>query len=204
MSTQRIEHAVQGYTYQRPKKARADVDFPLGPEQSKKRQEDAADSDGDVRGHVQALLAQVPGNTKNWIAFADVVAHHEALQAQWNREVDNDLSDLGVNTQVPFRMIFDPAGTVTVAGDHPDKDMIERYFSTNPARVRELGDILKFGRLASAAENMLASSEMGQPLKIEAMAWWYSSNMDTSSLFSGGGMLFGAGGTVYRGLDLRV
>jgi len=36
------------------------------------------------------------------------------------------------------------------------------------------------------------------------MAWWYQSNMDTATLFTGGGIVFGMGSSAYKGLDIRV
>ncbi|MBG0790796.1 MAG: hypothetical protein H0S80_09890 [Desulfovibrionaceae bacterium] len=204
MSTQRIEQTVQGYTYQRPKKAHDDAEFPLGPEQSKTRQEGEGGSGDTARGRIRSLLNRVDGETGGAISFADVVAYHEAAQSGWNGEVGADLEELGVNVDVPFRLMYDPAGAVAVVGDHPGGEMIDSYFTANPGRVRELGDILHLGRLASAAETRLGRGEMEQPMAVGAMTEWYAANMDPAALFSGGGVLVGAGGTVYRGLDLRV
>lgn len=202
MSTQRIEQTVQEYTYQRPKRTREDVEFSLGPETSKSRQEDGADSRGSARGHILSLLRQVEG--EGTLSFADVIAHHEAAQSRWNSDVGDDLAELGVNVDTVFRLMYDPAGVVTVAGGHPDQEMIDSYFTANPGRVREFGDILQYGKLASAAETRLDKSGMEQPLGAEAMTEWYASNVDPATLSGGGGMLFGAGGTVYKGLDIRV
>lgn len=204
MSTQRIEHTVQGYTYKRPQRTNEDAEFPLGPEQSKSRQEETPDSRDGVRGVIRSLLDQVPGKEEDRHSFKEIVEHHESMQRAWNEEVGHDLEALGVDISTPFRLMYDPAGAVTVAGDHPGKEMINAYFTTNPGRVEELGDILQVGKLASAAEARLAPQEMEQSLQTEAMAWWYSANMDTSTLFSGGGLLFGTGGTVYKGIDIRV
>ena len=204
MSTQRIEHTVQGYTYQRPKRTREDVEFPLGPEQSKSRQDEGADSREAARGCILGLLRKVEADAEGDLSFADVVAHHEAVQSQWNGEVGDDLAELGVNTDVPFRIMYDPAGGVTVVGDHPDREMIDRYFVANPARVREFGEIFRYGRLASATEARLGPGEMEQTPGVEAMASWYAANMDTASLSGGGGIVVGGGGTVYKGLDIRV
>ncbi|BDQ33330.1 hypothetical protein [Pseudodesulfovibrio portus] len=204
MSTQRIEHTVQEYTYKRPKRAREDVEFPLAPETSKSRQEDGTDSRDATRGRILALLRQVEGEGQGSLSFADVIAHHEAVQSRWNSEVGEDLAELGVNVDAVFRLMYDPAGVVTVAGGHSDQEMIDSYFIANPGKVRELGEILQYGRLASAAGTGLNRNELEQPRSAEAMTEWYASNVNPASLSGGGGMLFGAGGTVYRGLDIRV
>ena len=91
-----------------------------------------------------------------------------------------------------------------MAGDHGSREMITAYFATNPERALELGEVLQFGKLAGVAEGKLTPQDMSQTLQTEAMAWWYSSNMDTGSLFSGGGVLFGTSGVAYKGLDIRV
>lgn len=204
MSTQRIEHTVQGHTYQRPKRTREDVDFSLGPEQSKSRQDDGADSRETARGCILSLLRKVEADTGGELSFADVIAHHEAVQSRWNGEVGDDLAELGVNTDVPFRIMHDPAGGVTVVGEHPGREMIDRYFVANPALVREFGEILQYGRLASAAEARLSPGEMEQTPGVGAMAGWFVTNMDTASLSGEGGIVVGGGGTVYKGLDIRV
>nr|WP_287410612.1 hypothetical protein [Pseudodesulfovibrio sp.] len=204
MSTQPIEQTVQGYTYKRPKRTQGEADFSLGPEQSKKRQETDADTQGSVRDHIRALLSKVADVGDDRVSFKAVSDYHDALQSGWNRDVSDDLADLGVNVSAPFRLSYDPAGGVTVAGDHPHREMINAYFSTNPARVNELGEILQFGKLAGVAESRLSPQDMEQTLQTEAMAWWYASNMNTTSLFTGGGMMFGAGGVAYKGLDIHV
>lgn len=204
MSTQRIEQTVQGYTYQRPKKAREDVEFPLAPEQSKTRQDGDSGSGDGARGRIRSLLDRVEGDRDGAASFADVIACHESLQSGWNAAVGEDLAELGVNVGVPFRLMYDPAGVVSVAGDHPDREMIESYFTANPGRVRELGDILQLGRLASTAETRLSRAELDRPMAAGAMTEWYAANLSPGTLFSGGGVLVGAGGTVYRGLDIRV
>lgn len=204
MSTQRIEQTVQGYTYQRPKKAREDVDFPLGTEQSKSRQDQGDGARDLARGQILSLLNRVDGATGGGLSFADVIAHHEAVQSRWTGEVAGELAELGVNVDTSFSLMYDPAGMVTAAGGHPDSEMINSYFVANPGRVGELGDILQYGKLASVAEAQLSQSEKDQAVSVEAMAGWYAGNMDIASLSSGGGMPFGAGGTVYKGLDIRV
>nr|WP_321513912.1 hypothetical protein [uncultured Pseudodesulfovibrio sp.] len=204
MSTQPIEQTVQGYTYKKPKRAQDDAEFLLGPEQSKKRQENTVETRGDVRNYIRGLLSQVESGDDGRLSFRDVVDHHALIQSSWNNAVKNELGQLGVDTLSPFRLMYDPAGAVTVVGDYGDREMIDRYFSTNPGRVREMGDIIQFGRLASTAESRLSVQDMDQTLQTEAMAWWYSSNMDTTTLFAGGGTVFGAGNTPYKGLDILV
>jgi len=153
---------------------------------------------------IQAILNRIPAGDDNRLSFKDVVDHHDTLQSTWNREVSDDLSNLGVAVSSPFRLMYDPAGAATVAGEHRDKEMINAYFTTNPSRVNELGESIRLGKLASGAQDRLSPNEMEQTLPPDAMAWWYVTNVDTSTLYTGGGLLFGAGGGVYKGVDIRV
>jgi hypothetical protein len=45
---------------------------------------------------------------------------------------------------------------------------------------------------------------MGQELDIEAMGWWFRTNMKSGTLLAGGGMVVGNGKVQYRGLDILV
>ncbi|RWU02440.1 hypothetical protein DWB63_16155 [Pseudodesulfovibrio sp. S3] len=178
--------------------------FPLNAEQSKNCQAEIPESGAGVRAYIRDLLSGVVSGSDDRLSFTEVVDHHSSLQSDWNREVEADLGELGVDTSTPFRLLYDPAGAALVVGDHPDKEMINAYFTANPGRVRELGETLQFGSLASTAQSKLTPADMDQPLHTEAMAWWYTANMDAHTLFSGGGVVFGAGGTAYRALDIRV
>jgi hypothetical protein len=204
MATQPIEHAVQGYTYRRPGKAASDSEFALGPEQSKTRRDDAPASGSVLRGYLRDLLSTAVPDDGAQLTFADVEARHTELLETWNDEVKADLEALGVDTATVFRLLYDPAGSATVTGDHPDKDMINAYFAANPERVRQLGQTLQFGKLAAAARNSLSDRDMTRPLSPDAMAWWYSTNMNSQTLFSPGGVVVGAGTAPYKGLDIRV
>ncbi|WP_338667561.1 hypothetical protein [Pseudodesulfovibrio methanolicus] len=203
MATQPIEQAVQGYTYRRPGKAASDSEFPLGPEQSKNRREDAP-SGSVLRGYLRDLLSAAFPDETAQLTFADVEVRHGELLETWNDEVKDDLESLGADTATVFRLLYDPAGSVAVAGEHPDKDMINAYFTANPDRVRQLGRALQFGKLAAAARNNLSERDMTRPLSTDAMAWWYSTNMTSHSLFAPGGVVVGAGAAPYKGLDIRV
>jgi hypothetical protein len=204
MATQPIEQAVQGYTYKRPRKSASDSEFPLGPEQSKTRRDGAAAAGSVLRGYLRDLLSTAVPDDGAQLTFADVETRHAELLETWNDEVKTDLETLGVDTSTVFRLLYDPAGSATVAGEHPDKDMINAYFAANPERVRQLGQALQFGKLAAAARNSLSDRDMARPLSTDAMAWWYSTNMNSQSLFASGGIVVGAGVVPYKGLDIRV
>ena len=205
MPTQPIEHKVYSYAYKQPKRPQGDVDFPLAPEQSKKRHEAVPDSRGAVWNSIQNILSEIPKRDGNRLSFQDIIDYRNAMETEWDQAVDGDLKGLGVDMSVKFRLRHDAsADDVTASTDHPDKARIDAYFVANPDRANEFRTIIQLGKLANVAENKLSPQDMGQTLQVEAMAWWYQSNMDTTSLFGGGGVIFGAGGSAYKGLDIRV
>lgn len=204
MPTQPIEQTLQGYTYKRPKRTSSDAGFSLAPEESKSRRAEQPRSGSVLRGYLRDLLAEAVPPGEDRLSFTDVENHHADRLSAWNNEVKAELAGLGVDTSVPFRLLHDPTGTASVTEDHPDSAMINAYFAANPDRVAELGKTLQYGKLAATARNRLSNSDMDRPLTTEAMAWWYSTNMDSSQLFTNTGTVVGAGDTPYKGLDIRV
>lgn len=205
MATQPIEHKVYSYTYKKPRRPQEDVDFPLGPEQSKKRQDDAPQTGSGVRGHIRALLANVPRRDDGRLSFKDVADYRDAVEAGWDRSVNAALTGLGVDVSRPFRLMTDPStGAVTAGSDHPDKGRIDNYFASNQDKAEEFTRIIQLGKLVDTSDKRLTPDEMEQTLPLDAMAWWYQTNMDNGALFKGGGVVFGAGGSAYKSLDIRV
>ena len=205
MPTQPIEHKGYNYNYAPTRKPREDVDFPLGPEQSKKRQETGVETRAGVRDRIRTLLADVPRGEGNKVSFRNIAEYRDSLEKDWDALVSHDLAALGVDMSVKFRLMHDGVtGDVLADGDHPDKGKIDQYFASNPDMARDFGRIVQLGKLVDVAERKLTPQEMGQTLDTEAMAWWYQSNMDTASLFTGGGIVFGMGSFAYKGLGIRV
>lgn len=204
MTTQPIEHTGYGYTYRKPRKQQGDVDFPLGPEQSKKRQETADSTGPSSRDRIRRLLAEIPTSENNTLTFQSVVEYRDRIEKDWEARVSGELAAFGVDTSTKFRLVYDPAtGTVEANGDHPDKAKIDQYFVANPDAADEFKTIMQLGKLTDAARQRLSPQEMETSLSPEAMAWWFDTNMDAASLFSGGGTVFGVG-SAYKGLDIRV
>lgn len=205
MPTQRIEHNVYSYSQKQPRRPQSDADFPLAPESSKKRHGDVTDSSAAVRDRIQIILSDVPKRDGKTLSFQDVVDYRDTIETEWDRGIGDDLKELGVDMTASFRLMHDASsGKVRAIGDHPDKAKIDGYFESNPERADEFRIILQLGKLASVAQGKLTPKDMNQTLQIEAMAWWYQANMDTASLFQGGGVVFGAGGSAYKGLDIHV
>lgn len=205
MSTQPIGHKAYNYTYRKPQKAQEDVDFPLGPEQSKKRQETVGAPSASARDRIQVLLAEIPRRDGNKLSFLDVKKFRDSLEKDWDARVFGDLSSMGVDMNRKFRLTDDPlSGEVAANGDHPDKAKIDQYFYSNSDVADDFKSLLQLGKLVDAADRKLAPQELETQLSPEAMAWWFDSNIESASLFSGGGIIFGMGSSAYKGLDIRV
>jgi len=203
--TQPIEHKAYGFINTQARRTRSDAEFSLDLDQSINRQEEAAAPSASARNFIETLLSEVPAGEDGRISFYDVVAYKGALESQWDSEINDGLARLGVDMSRPFRLMIDPSsGKVTAGSDHPDKARIDAYFAANHDKETDFRKIVQFGKLADHAQNSLSDSEMEERLVPQAMAWWYRNNMDTSSLFTGGGVIFGSGGSSYKGLDIRV
>lgn len=205
MSTQPIEHTGYGYSFKQTRKAQEDVDFPLGPELSKKRQEIPAEPRTTVRDHIRTLLEDVPKQDGSRLSFNDIADYRDSLKQDWDAVVTSELSGLGVDLGQKFGLMLDPTtDRVTVSDDHPDAMKIDQYFESNPEMGHDFETVLQLGKLVDVAERKLSPQQMDQTLETEAMAWWYQSNMDTATLFTGGGVVFGMGSSAYKGVDIHV
>lgn len=169
MSTQPIGHKGYGYTLKQSRKPREDVDFPLGPEQSKKRQDESGEQRGDgLRARIRALLADVSTDGGSGISFQDILDHREMLERDWGDRMERDLRGLGVDMTRVFRLVNDPAaGSVTAGADHPDKMKIDQYFASNSEMVEDFERVLQLGKLSDTALRKLTVDEMGQELSVE-------------------------------------
>lgn len=205
MSTQPIEHKGYGYTFKQTRRPQEDVDFPLGPDSSKKRQDEPVEPRATVRDHIRTLLADIPRKDGNRLSFNDIVNFRDSMEKDWDAVVASDLKGLGVDMSQKIRLMHDPAtGSVTSGSDHADKMKVDQYFASNPDMADDFETILQLGKLVDVAQRKLTPEQMDQTLDGEAMGWWYQSNMDTATLFTGGGIVFGMGSSAYKGLDIRV
>lgn len=205
MSTQPIGHKEYSFTYRKPKKTYEDAEFSLQPEQSNNRQVTEESTSVSGRDRIRAILSDIPLRGGEKLSFYDVKSYRDSLEKDWDARVAGDLATIGVDTDRKFRLTLDPAvGSVVASGDHPDKSKIDMYFQTDTDAADDFESILQLGKLVDVAERKLSPTDMETELTPEAMSWWFDSNMDSSSLFTGGGIVFGVTGSSYQGLDIRV
>lgn len=204
MATQPIEQTGYEYSQLQSQKTHRDAGFSLETDQSKSRQPDV--SDGCVACDTLAsIVREVERANDGALSFNHLAAHRDELEAKWDREVRSDLFSIGVDLTTPFRLVHDAASdSVTASSDHPDTLRIDQYFMGNQQKALDFKKRLTLDKLVDVAQRTLSTEEMDTPMDEESMVGWFRSHMDTASLFSGGGIIFGRGRSAYRGLDLRV
>jgi len=161
---------------------------------------------GTIRRHVQELLADVPrqGNT---LTFADVAAYREQRLEEFQDFVRQGLKGLGVDLSKDLDLHYDANTGKVLAGNHPDKALVERFFEASPELVQEYAQLLQLTKLTESAETKLSPSEMRLRIQSEMMSAWFGENAGDD--FFGGSLamsLVGIQGLAkaYTGLNLRI
>ena len=156
---------------------------------------------------IKSYLDKIPKGEDNTLSFSEVDDYRSKMEAKWDIQVTADLEALGVDVTKQLPLSYDAAtGKVTVAKDHPDKEIIDKYFEDNPDKVEEFKTIIQLGKLTqtASASTQLSPTQYRQSLQLQSLSWWFADNSNPSDWFSGGGLLFGQGQTAYTGLNLQV
>lgn len=162
-------------------------------------------SKSEIRSQIDALLANIPKGDDGKLSFEDIDTYRETLETEWDDAVKADLAKLGVNVDEELPLTWDPAtGKVICSDGYPDKDIIDRYFVSNPDKIDEFERIIKLGKMTSTHSQKLSASEMRQSIQQQSMSWWYEDNTDPTSWFSGGGTMLGSTMATYKGLNITV
>ncbi|MFH1914859.1 MAG: hypothetical protein ABIK45_11355 [Pseudomonadota bacterium] len=208
MSTQSIDSAGYGYSYQQLLKARQDA------EAAEKAQAQLSGGTASASGsamsqareYVESLLADIPKSNGTKLTFQDVFDYRDSRNKAWSEQFEADMKALGVDTSIDIKLSLDAAtGAVTAQKNHPDKAIIDKYFIDNPEMAEQFGEGVQLSKLTGLAERKLTNAELRQQLSLQSMSIWFEANASASSMFSGGGMVLGQqGAATYTGLDLRV
>lgn len=169
------------------------------------KEEAAKEGSTSVETDILSYLAKIPKGDDNRLSFEDVDNYRSELEKKWDVEVMADLEKLGVDITQQFPLTYDPdTGKVTVSGEHPDKETIDKYFEDNPDKVDQFHDIIQLGKLTNVANSKLSQDQLTQNLQMNTLAWWYADNTDPGSWFQTGGMVARQGQSAYTGLNLTV
>lgn len=101
-----------------------------------------------------------------------------------------DIESLTNTDDVKFQLTFDKKGKPVVVSNHPDKDLIQQYFDTNPDAVKKFQQLDSVNHVDQARKaQKLDVSQMRKRIQLESMSTWFTSTGGgTSSImdFTGG------------------
>ncbi|WP_319471493.1 hypothetical protein [uncultured Pseudodesulfovibrio sp.] len=158
-----------------------------------------------IRAQIDDLLKDVPKGTDGKLSFKDIDDYREKLGKEWDESVKADLEKLGVDVEKEFPLSWDTkTGKLTVSKEHPDKEVIDKYFESNPEKVEEFQKIVQLGKMTRTHEQKLTPQQLQKSIQQESVAWWYEDNSDPTSWFQGGGRLMSNTQAAYSGLNLKV
>lgn len=123
----------------------------------------AGDSFGQALSTAGAALASsgaaVDPTSEPLIHLEDMRRAAELSLAEFKRMLRQALADAGVDTSQPIRLESDGHGGITLVGDHPDRDKIEKIFEESPDLVARFSAIAKRFTDVRNAENGPQSSQ---------------------------------------------
>ena len=158
-----------------------------------------------IQDRINEILADVPRSGSK-LSFDDVLAYRDQLKEELETTVREDMEKLGVDVDTDIQLAYDSAsGQVVCTNDHPDKDVINRYFQANPEVCEDYVTALQLSRLAEPAETQLSPTQLRAQLQAQTVSFWMAENSDAST-FTGslGSLMDGQGITAYAGVNLSV
>ncbi|PTN35582.1 hypothetical protein [Desulfonatronum sp. SC1] len=208
MSTQMIDSAVYGYSWQQA------ANFGQASEASQQTRTQTQQSGASfrqtslasqVRGQIESLLADIPRSIDNKLTFQDVIDYKSSQEKEWSERFKADMAAFEVNMTTSLSLRLDSStGLIKANENHPDKAVVDQYFIDNPDMAEKFAKDVQLSKLTGIAERKLSPMELRQSLHAQNMAVWFESSLSNSFLLPSGGMVFGQAGTGYAGLDLRV
>jgi hypothetical protein len=205
MTTTPIESSGYGYTYQRTTQAREDSEAAQAEAAGNRRTRETGAGSG-VRELIDDLLSNVPRTSNGRLTFDNVINYRKGQEKAWDERFKADMAEKGIDTEKSgLSLSLDPSsGKVSANANHPDKAAIDQYFIDNPDMAEQFAENVQLGKLTSLAERKLTLPELRRSLSTQSMSVWFEASAGASSLYTGGGMVFGGSGASYAGLNLRV
>lgn len=160
--------------------------------------------EGQIRKQVDEMLEGVP-YTGNKLTMQDVINYRDSKREQLEETIRADLDKLGVDLDQDIDLAYDSSsGLVYCSSDHPDADLINRYFKANPELCEEYADALKLSRMTSLAEEKMSPSQMRSALQQQAVSLWWEESGAGSQTTLMGSLGATSGLEAYKGLNLSV
>lgn len=161
---------------------------------------------GKIRRQVEELLADIP-NGDGKLTFDDIKAYREEKLEELRAEAREGLAALGVDLSKDLNLSYDANTGKVLAGDHPDKATIERFFESSPELTDEYARLLQLTKLTETADAKLAPVDMRRRIQSDMMSAWFEQNAGED--FFGGSLSMSLAGLAsqakaHTGLNLRV
>lgn len=128
-----------------------------------------------IARQVQAALAGVEPDSNGRITFKQVEEYKKTQEASFAEDVKSDLRELGVDEDIEFRLVSDGKGGISVISDHPDADLVERYFKANPEMVDRFNSMEMLGNFDRARQFQdRPVTDMRKAIQMEGVAAFMS------------------------------
>lgn len=128
----------------------------------------------DFLAQISSVLKEISPSSDGKMTFGKVEQYRKQLEETFSAKVREDLTKLGVDKDVQFRLVTDDSTGVKVITDSADKAKIEKYFKDNPSMVKDFQKIQAMSNLDKARKASGTSMhDLRTRLQMEAMsAWW--------------------------------
>jgi len=138
----------------------------------------------DYLSQLSSVLQEISPSASGKLTFSAVEEYRKQLEEEFSAKVREDLTKLGVDKDVEFRVVTDEkTGGVSVITDSPDKAKIEKYFKDNPDMVKQFQKIQTLSNLEKARKaEGYSAQDIKTRLQMEAMSAWWSEDGASSQI----------------------
>ena len=156
----------------------------------------------DYLSQLSSVLKEIAPNATGKLTFSMVEDYRKQLEEEFSAKVREDLTKLGVDKDVEFRVVTDEkTGGVSVITNSADKAKIEKYFKDNPDMVKKFQKIQTLSNLEKARKSEgYSPQDIKTRLQMEAMSAWWSEDGASSQIMD----FTGDQATFLTGLRTRV
>lgn len=161
---------------------------------------------GQTRKQVDEMLDGIPYEGDK-LTMQDVINYRDSMRDELETTIRTDLEKLGVDLDQDIDLAYDQSsGLVQCSSDHPDADLINRYFKANPELCEQYAGALKLSRMTGLAEQEMTPAQLQASLQQSAVSiWWEASGAAAEQSGTLMGTLSqGSGMQTYQGLNVSV
>lgn len=131
---------------------------------------------GSIALQLRSLFNSMGVSGGSQMSFASLQKYRESLETSFSDTVRKDLTALGVDKDIEFRLTSDGQGGVNVVSSHADKAKVEKYFKDHPDMVAKFNDIQALTGLDQARKaQQLSPAALRTRIQMESMSLWFDS-----------------------------